>query len=104
MTRTRTVVGYLAAMTLLGGGLSTIALLGSSRPSSLATSADASFSAPTSPPVTVCGNSSLLTGPCIGSRRCGECPGGGQQCALRQHPPGGHDLLVRPGYPHARDR
>ena len=58
--RIRAVVGYVAAVALLGGG---IAVFGFARPSALRTPAASGSLAPSSPPVTVCGNATLLTGP-----------------------------------------
>jgi len=58
-SRTRVLAGYAAAVTLLAAGL---AVVGFADPSLLKTE-PASSTAPSSPPVTVCGNSSLLTGP-----------------------------------------
>src|SRR5271167_2463410 len=60
MTRTKAVVGYFAAIALLLGGVTALAASG---PSVLRSSVAGASSAPTSPPVTVCANASLLTGP-----------------------------------------
>jgi hypothetical protein len=58
--RTRPLVGYVAAVALLAGG---IAVIGFGDPSALRTPTASASSAPSSPPVVVCGNSLLLTGP-----------------------------------------
>ena len=59
VTRTKAVC-YFAAIALLAGGATALAVSG---PSAHQISAAATSSAPSSPPVTVCGNASLLTGP-----------------------------------------
>ncbi len=58
--RARALVGYGAALALLAAGL---AVVGITDPSALKTSTASGSSAPSSPPVTVCGNAALLTGP-----------------------------------------
>ena len=58
--RTRAVARDVALVALLAAGL---AVVGIADPSLLETRSASGSSAPTSPPVTVCANSSLLTGP-----------------------------------------
>ncbi|MFZ0250263.1 MAG: hypothetical protein WAL61_09985, partial [Acidimicrobiales bacterium] len=59
-SRARAIVGYATAVALLAGGLTVFAVSG---PPTLETLPAAASSAPASPPVTVCANASLLTGP-----------------------------------------
>ncbi len=58
--RMRALLGYGVAIALLAGGLTVFAEAG---PAAIKTSPASATSAPSSPPVTVCGNASLLTGP-----------------------------------------
>ena len=58
--RIRALLRYAATTALLASGLTVFAVSG---PAALRTSAASATSAPSSPPVTVCGNASLLTGP-----------------------------------------
>ncbi len=60
MTRTKAVAGYFAAIALLLGVVAAVAV---SDPSTLETLPASASSAPSSPPITVCANASLLTGP-----------------------------------------
>ena len=59
-SRTRVLVGYSTVAALLAVGLTVFVVSG---PSALKGSAAGASSAPSSPPVVVCGNTSLLTGP-----------------------------------------
>ncbi len=59
-SRTRVLVGYSTVAALLAAGLTVFAVSG---PSTLKSSVAGASSAPSSPPVVVCGNTSLLTGP-----------------------------------------
>ena len=59
-SRTRVLVGYSTVAALLAAGLTVFAESG---PSTLKSSVAGASSAPSSPPVVVCGNTSLLTGP-----------------------------------------
>ena len=97
MTRTKAVGGCLAAMALLGGGLSTVALVGSPGPSLLGTSADASFSAPTSPPVIVCANASLLTGPSAAPSGAVSVPAGDNSALFANTLPASTTYWFAPG-------
>ncbi len=59
-SRTRVLVGYFTVAALVAAGLTALAVSG---PSVFKSSAAGASSAPSSPPVVVCGNASLLTGP-----------------------------------------
>ena len=58
--RSKAVVGCIAAIVPLAGGLTLFAVSG---PVVFKTSPASGSSAPSSPPVTVCGNAGLLSGP-----------------------------------------
>ena len=97
MPRTRVVVGYIAVIALLGSSITAgLALLGSSAPSLLDAGAAAS-SAPSSPPVTVCANALLLTGPSSAPAGAVSVPAGNNSSVFANTLPASTTYWFAPG-------
>ena len=95
--RTRALLGCTTAIVLLAGGLTVFAASG---PTALTTSPASATSAPSSPPVAVCGNASLLTGPSSAPPGAVTVPAGDNAAFFdssrrRRRPTGSHRARTR---------
>ncbi len=92
--RPRALVGYVAAVALVAAGLS---IVGFADPAVLKTSTASGSLAPSSPPITVCGNNLLLTGPSSAPEGAVTVPAGDNSATFSATLPASTTYWFAPG-------
>ena len=93
-SRSKVLIGYATVAALLAGGLTVFAVSG---PSALKTLPASGSSAPSSPPVTVCANASLLTGPSSAPSGAVSVPAGDNSALFADTLPASTTYWFAPG-------